>query len=255
MPITHSKVSAKSDGADTGLVRPSDWNAEHVSFIVQPTVADLIAAGRMVVYDTWSALTELGPPWLTATLGTSFTTYVFIRPGNGRVYAASCAFLSHTTGAVEPTWPTSLGGFVQDGNFGWFDLGLASAWPPVPTTYATVTAYSAGSMVWPPTPDGNLYVLEPDADSVSGATAPNFELRMLDGYVTGTGAPDEYWYTLGGTDGPYTGLTFQFGADRDPFISFAAPVGTMFIDGYRQRIYIKFGPGDANWANLTWTAP
>jgi len=29
MGITHSKVSAVSDGADTGLVRPSDWNAEH----------------------------------------------------------------------------------------------------------------------------------------------------------------------------------------------------------------------------------
>jgi hypothetical protein len=30
MPIKHSFVSAKSDGADTSLVRPSDWNAEHV---------------------------------------------------------------------------------------------------------------------------------------------------------------------------------------------------------------------------------
>lgn len=30
MGITHSKVSAKSDGADTSLVRPSDWNAPHV---------------------------------------------------------------------------------------------------------------------------------------------------------------------------------------------------------------------------------
>ncbi len=29
MSITHSKVSAKSDGGDTTLVRPSDWNAAH----------------------------------------------------------------------------------------------------------------------------------------------------------------------------------------------------------------------------------
>jgi len=28
--VTHSKVSGKSDGDDTGLVRPSDWDAEHV---------------------------------------------------------------------------------------------------------------------------------------------------------------------------------------------------------------------------------
>jgi hypothetical protein len=29
MAITHSKVSAKSDGGDTSLVLPSDWNADH----------------------------------------------------------------------------------------------------------------------------------------------------------------------------------------------------------------------------------
>src|SRR6266481_1228577 len=29
MPITHTKVSAKADGADTSLVLPSDWNASH----------------------------------------------------------------------------------------------------------------------------------------------------------------------------------------------------------------------------------
>lgn len=31
MPITHSKVSAKSDGGDSSLVLPSDWNADHVT--------------------------------------------------------------------------------------------------------------------------------------------------------------------------------------------------------------------------------
>jgi hypothetical protein len=30
MTITHSKVSAKSDGADNTLIQPSDWNDEHV---------------------------------------------------------------------------------------------------------------------------------------------------------------------------------------------------------------------------------
>lgn len=29
MTITHSKVSAKTDGADSSLVQPSDWNAGH----------------------------------------------------------------------------------------------------------------------------------------------------------------------------------------------------------------------------------
>lgn len=30
MALTHSKVSAKTDSGDTGLIRPSDWNADHV---------------------------------------------------------------------------------------------------------------------------------------------------------------------------------------------------------------------------------
>lgn len=31
MPITHAFTSAKSDGGDATLVRPSDWNADHDS--------------------------------------------------------------------------------------------------------------------------------------------------------------------------------------------------------------------------------
>jgi hypothetical protein len=30
MAITHAKVSGKPDGADATLVRPSDWNADHI---------------------------------------------------------------------------------------------------------------------------------------------------------------------------------------------------------------------------------
>lgn len=31
MPVKHAFTSAKSDGADATLVRPSDWNAGHVT--------------------------------------------------------------------------------------------------------------------------------------------------------------------------------------------------------------------------------
>ena len=31
MSLTHTKVSAKSDGGDSSLVLPSDWNAEHIA--------------------------------------------------------------------------------------------------------------------------------------------------------------------------------------------------------------------------------
>ena len=38
MSITHSFVSAKSDGGDATLVRPSDWNAAHVLEGFHPTI-------------------------------------------------------------------------------------------------------------------------------------------------------------------------------------------------------------------------
>jgi hypothetical protein len=41
MPITHSKVSAIDDGADTTVIRPSDWNANHAL----PTSGELVTAG------------------------------------------------------------------------------------------------------------------------------------------------------------------------------------------------------------------
>jgi hypothetical protein len=43
----HAFASAKSDGADPTLVRPSDWNAEHVSAYAIGTLT--IATGNYLV--------------------------------------------------------------------------------------------------------------------------------------------------------------------------------------------------------------
>jgi hypothetical protein len=49
--VTHTKVSAKSDGADTSLILPSDWNAQHTvdwgedADITTSAVGDAAAAG------------------------------------------------------------------------------------------------------------------------------------------------------------------------------------------------------------------
>src|ERR1041385_321079 len=64
MPITHTFVSAKSDGGDATLVRPSDWNANHTggsncyeSFL---TTADVSMASS----STWYSHADLAltPP-------------------------------------------------------------------------------------------------------------------------------------------------------------------------------------------------
>jgi len=45
MPIKHEFVSTKEDGADTSLVRPSDWNAVHVGTSEPDKVATVAASG------------------------------------------------------------------------------------------------------------------------------------------------------------------------------------------------------------------
>jgi hypothetical protein len=53
MAITHSKVSAIADGADTSLVRPSDWNANHVVADGSLTIA--ATSGLQAALDAKSA--------------------------------------------------------------------------------------------------------------------------------------------------------------------------------------------------------
>lgn len=47
--VSHSKVSAASDGGDSSLVRPSDWNDDHVISYVKPVgLTGATAASRYV---------------------------------------------------------------------------------------------------------------------------------------------------------------------------------------------------------------
>ncbi|MFZ9272090.1 MAG: hypothetical protein ACO24B_01600 [Ilumatobacteraceae bacterium] len=53
MPIKHSFVSSKADGADTSLVRPSDWNADHIldgSLTMDATTAPSAVSGKGQLY-------------------------------------------------------------------------------------------------------------------------------------------------------------------------------------------------------------
>jgi hypothetical protein len=61
MPITHSFISQKPDGQDTSVVRPSDWNAEHV--------IDGIVGGKGEKGDTGPA----GPTLMTVSFSDTLT--------------------------------------------------------------------------------------------------------------------------------------------------------------------------------------
>lgn len=49
MGITHSKVSAKSDGGDATLVRPSDWNGNHI-IVAYDYKAMILAESSLIHY-------------------------------------------------------------------------------------------------------------------------------------------------------------------------------------------------------------
>lgn len=48
MPITHSFISAKSDGGDATEVRPSDWNANHVVALTKTITAIIDGGGSLI---------------------------------------------------------------------------------------------------------------------------------------------------------------------------------------------------------------
>lgn len=48
MAVTHSFVSAKSDGGDATVVRPSDWNADHVVEITKTITAIIDGGGSAI---------------------------------------------------------------------------------------------------------------------------------------------------------------------------------------------------------------
>lgn len=64
MPVTHAFVSAVADGADTTLVRPGDWNADHVTpsiLLAQGTITD--PAFNLESTVTWNDAADTFTAW------------------------------------------------------------------------------------------------------------------------------------------------------------------------------------------------
>ena len=80
MAITHSKVSAVADGADTTVCRPSDWNADHT--IADETITAVMMAVSSVDLAT-DTVTGILP---TANGGTGIAYFTAAGPTVARVY-------------------------------------------------------------------------------------------------------------------------------------------------------------------------
>lgn len=67
MGITHSFTSTKNDGGDTSLIKPSDWNADH---IISGAVTTLIHTHSITTEHTG---TSCGGSWTDLSSNTNFT--------------------------------------------------------------------------------------------------------------------------------------------------------------------------------------
>lgn len=98
MPITHQKVSGISDGSDSTLIQPSDWNAAHT----MPSYSELANGWQYVI---------LGADFVTSSATAVDVTGMAFTPSAGKSYEIEAQFLLRTaTATIGPrpgcAWPT-----------------------------------------------------------------------------------------------------------------------------------------------------
>jgi hypothetical protein len=140
--VKHSKVSTIPDDADTSLVRPSDWNADHTLTGTIP-----IANGGTGASDAPTALTNLGayPASNPAGYGTGSVTSVAATAGTGIAVTGSpittSGTLNITNTAPDKTVVLTAGtGISTSGTYPNFTITNTS-----PSSGGTVTSVTAGT--------------------------------------------------------------------------------------------------------------
>lgn len=102
MAIKHAFTSAKDDDADTTVVRPTDWNADH---LFAPWAVTLFMAGDLTLWSNMpAALTEFRSILNTRTklvLTSATQSRVTVRKGGA---SASTAKIKVQYSADESTW-------------------------------------------------------------------------------------------------------------------------------------------------------
>lgn len=122
MSVKHAFVSAKSNGADATLVRPSDWNNDHVIDFVAPAgITGSTAASRYVGGTTSGApvagtfllgdfvIDQTGKAWICTVAG-SPGTWTQLAGGFSDPTTTKGDFIVH--GTTTTRFPVSTDGFV-----------------------------------------------------------------------------------------------------------------------------------------------
>lgn len=114
--VTHTKVSVKSDGVDSTLVRPSDWNAAHVvsDLATTPTGRLTLTTATPVMTSTVSGATTI---YYTPYVGNTIPLY----DGTNMVPTTFTELSVLTTDATKS--PAAIGAFKVNDWFVWDDSG------------------------------------------------------------------------------------------------------------------------------------
>jgi hypothetical protein len=119
LTITHSKVSAKSDTADSSIIQPTDWNSNHSITGSAITAATAVTASNVAV--DFNSI----PSWVRrivityTNISTNGTSVIHARVGTSSGYVASgyTATLIGITGAGGVSYYSSSVGFpIPGGN-------------------------------------------------------------------------------------------------------------------------------------------
>ena len=266
--VTHPFVSAIADGADTTLVRPSNWNATHS---ISGTL-DITNGGTGVTTGTGtgSVVLNTSPTLITPVLGTptsgNFGTGTFTWPTFNQNTTGTAAGLSATlavtsggtgvttstgTGSVvlstSPTLVTPLLGTPTSGNF---STGTFT-WPTFnQNTSGTAAGLSATLVI---ASGGTNSTATPTAGGVSygTGTAYGFTAAGTAGQVltsAGSGVPT--WTTVGGL-----GTVTSVAATVPAFLSISgSPItttGTLAIGLSGTALPVANGGTNATTASIT----
>jgi hypothetical protein len=184
--VKHSKVSAIPDDADTNLVRPSDWNAEH-SLVGIGTLAEQNANNVAITGGSITGVTGVGT--VTSVGGTGTVNGVTL---TGTVTSTGNLTLG---GTLDLSSPPTIGNTAPNtGKFTTLEATGTSTLGTASTTYVTITGDASYPMVKATGGTNTPLVLSPLG---TGA----LQAQKTDSTTTGGNARGVYavdWQTLRG---------------------------------------------------------
>jgi len=202
--VTHTKVSSVPDGADTSLVRPSDWNASHtlsgVGSMAEQDASNVAITGGSVNGTSLGATTAASAKVTTLDIGSGLTL---------ATSAGTAGQVLTSAGAGNvPTWSTNGAGDV---------VGPASSTDNAVARYDSTT----GKLIQ------NSVVIVDDTGSVTGVNALTAESLVINNNAT-----------LGSSNTDTLEINARITTDLEPNADAAKDVGTSgrnWRDGFFSR--------------------